>query len=222
VLSWRRRRGGLRPVFLLLFALATAVLSYVFFERSVAGSMWVIAEARTRAIVVELAGECVMETMEGIRYENLMRVSLDENGRVSLLQPDTVVLTRLISRMTVNIQRGLDDAGPVDFDIPMGMIVGSNLFANWGPNIPVSMMSVGTVSCDVRDRFEACGLNQTRHVIFAVVTARVRIAVPLSAQRIEVVTEVPMADAVIVGPVPQVYLDLGDGLGGGGARGPGD
>ncbi|MEG1441994.1 MAG: sporulation protein YunB, partial [Oscillospiraceae bacterium] len=58
------------------------------------------------------------------------------------------------------------------------------------------------------DDFESVGINQTRHRIMVVVKVPISIAAPLKKISSEVVSEVPIAETVIVGDVPNTYMDF--------------
>ena len=69
--------------------------------------------------------------------------------------------------------------------------------------IPASQIYVA-----VDDKFEQAGINQTRHRIYMQVKTRIKMAVPFMYKDLNVVTTIPMAETIIVGNVPQTYVNL--------------
>ena len=61
----------------------------------------------------------------------------------------------------------------------------------------------------VVDRFEQAGINQTRHKIYLVVEAEMRIVIPLVSSAVKVESQVPLTEATIMGEVPHLYLNAG-------------
>ena len=57
------------------------------------------------------------------------------------------------------------------------------------------------------DSFSVAGINQTRHRICVRVTTEVKVVVPLVAAAVRIRTDVPLAEAVIMGEVPGVYMN---------------
>ena len=87
-------------------------------------------------------------------------------------------------------------------------MLGSQLLANYGPRIKVSIYPLGTVRTSVFDKFEAAGINQTRHQIYLDIETQVQVVVPLVSSEVTVSTQVPITDTVIVGPVPSFYANF--------------
>ncbi len=79
-----------------------------------------------------------------------------------------------------------------------------------GPDIRVRMTPVGSVSVDFTDEFHAAGINQTRHKIYLLLKTQVKIVVPLGSEVINVSTRVPISESIIVGDVPQTYVNVAD------------
>ena len=65
----------------------------------------------------------------------------------------------------------------------------------------------------VADDFQQAGINQTRHRLYLNVFSQVKIIIPLVTDNIEVAAQVPIAETIIVGEVPQTYLNLDLGRG---------
>jgi len=94
--------------------------------------------------------------------------------------------------------------------VPLGSLLSNQIFANFGPRLPVGILPVGTVEVNFRTQFDKAGINQTRHRIFLVVDGKIQIVAPLSSKIINVSTEVPIAENIIIGDVPNSYYDTTD------------
>ena len=90
----------------------------------------------------------------------------------------------------------------------MGSITNSKLLSGRGPDIKVRIIPVGSVSTDFSDEFIQAGINQTRHKIYLELKTQVRIIVPLGSDIINVSTRVPITDTIIVGDVPDSYVNV--------------
>ena len=64
------------------------------------------------------------------------------------------------------------------------------------------------MNTDFSTEFENAGINQTRHRVYLKVSAQVRIVAPLSGSAIEVQTVVPITEMIIVGDVPDTYINV--------------
>ena len=162
-------------------------------------------EAINNSVRVEVAGE-------GMLYEDLIIVHKDSAGKIVLMQADTAKINKIASDTTIAVQSAILRLGEESLYIPLGQITGLYLLANRGPRIRVEIVPIGTVRVNVDDRFEQSGINQTRHSIYLVFDTDIRVVVPLKSGRASVVTQVPVAESIIVGDVPSTFVSLGDGF----------
>ncbi len=175
--------------------------------------------ARVRA--VKIANEAIHEAVRqkvagsGVHYNDLINIHKDSQGKVVLMQADTIRLNQLSADITLTVQDKLNKIGNEDVRIPLGQLSGIYALANLGPGIRVSIMPVGTVKVDLKDEFETAGINQTRHSIYLRFETEIRIIIPLKSGDSTVVTQVPVTESIIVGDVPDTYVSLPWGILGG-------
>ena len=65
---------------------------------------------------------------------------------------------------------------------------------------------MGNINTSYESKFESAGINQTRHKIYLNVVAKIRLRLPLQNQDIEVSTQIPVSDTIIVGKIPNTTL----------------
>lgn len=193
----------LRVILIPLLLLA----GFFYAEHRLRPALHEIARARAIQIATQSINKAVREeVVPQIRYEDLITVKVDNRGRVVLMQPNTGDINRLASEATIAVQKELEKVSRARIHIPLGQLLGSQVMAGRGPDIPIEIIPAGAVESRVFDRFEQAGINQTRHKIYLEIKTRVRIVIPLTFANAEVRTEVPLAEAVIMGEFPQVYF----------------
>ena len=182
-------------------------------------TIWVV-DARLRPVLRELAlakakvlataavNEAVAngEARE-IKYQDLVAIKVDRDGRPVLLQPNTGELNRLAARITLDVQKALVGLKRAKIRLPVGQVLGPQVLGTWGPEVNANFLPVGTVEGHIVDSFSAAGINQTRHRIVVRIEAEVRVVVPLVTASTRIRTDVPLAEALIVGEVPGMYLE---------------
>lgn len=201
---------GLSPKWLILFSL-TGLFIYFFYtvESHLKPTLLAIAEARATAIATTTVNNVINEHIfQGTDHQNLVSVKVDDRGRVVLMQPNTVEFNRLASQVTIKVQENLRQIAEEKIQIPFGQVLGSQILASYGPKITVTVIPIGTVQVKVIDTFEQAGINQTKHMIYIVANTQVRIVVPLVSKSVEVVTRVPISEYVVIGEVPNTYVQL--------------
>ena len=71
-------------------------------------------------------------------------------------------------------------------------------------------MPIGTANCDFVSYFQSAGINQTLHKIYIDVYADVNIITPIDEPTVQVKAEILVCENVIVGEVPEFYLNMSD------------
>jgi len=195
----------------LIFFLLSGLFVYGFFviESHLKPTLLAIAEARAIAIATTTINNVINEEIsQEMNYQSLVSVKVDDRGRVVLMQPNTVEFNRLASHVTIKVQEGLQQISEEKIYIPFGQVLGSQILASYGPKISVTIIPIGTVQVKVIDTFEQAGINQTKHMIYIVANTQVRIVVPLVSKSVEVITRVPISEYVVMGEVPNTYVQI--------------
>lgn len=183
-------------------------------DRSLRPTIFKIAEARAVQMATEAINRAVQQKVfdSNLQYEEFVQVHKDTQGHVVLMQANTVKINQLSADITLTVQSTLRRLSSESFTIPLGQVTGTQLLANYGPRIPVTIVPMGIVQVNIDDKFEQAGINQTRHRIYLDFKTEVRIVIPSKSARIQVASEVPLAESIIVGQVPATFVNISGGL----------
>lgn len=210
MLVFRRRRARVSARVALVSILGLVLCTLLLLELNLRPTLLAAGEIRARfAASQAIATALGEELMANVRYEELISTDKDKEGRIVMMQPNTVLTAMLCRRATDAVLRELKHLDRQRVGIPLGQAFGSRLLANLGPRIWVTMTPIGAAEVSIRDRFESAGINQTRHSIYLETTATVRILVPLFSSDVTVTTTTPVAEVVLMGQVPHTYLRFG-------------
>ena len=200
----KRRKA---KIFLLsLLLLVPLVVSYVFLVVNP-----IVVEA-TRASVFSLSTSAVSDAVcdvlgdENLTYKDIVNVEKDESGAVSLISLDTVKLNLIARRFYQVAQVYLDEMGQCGVMVSLGTFTGLPFLSGVGPDINLKLTPIGAMTSTFESRFVSAGINQTNHSIFVRLYASVSLILPSYSQTIDSVTEVLVAENIIVGKIPQVYF----------------
>ncbi|KUO48855.1 MAG: hypothetical protein APF76_09385 [Desulfitibacter sp. BRH_c19] len=209
----RRKKIRINPVTkVLIFLVLFILLVVLFLEVSLKPSLSALAETQAQWTATEAIHQAILEEIASdIKYTDLVIPHKDKDDRVVFMQANLLVVNRLASESVLKVQKHLEQMREESFSIPLGQITGIKLLANFGPKIKFKLLPVGTVRVQISDDFTQAGINQTRHKIYLNVSSDMKIAFPLIATDTNVEAQVPIADSIIVGPVPDTYmfLDIG-------------
>lgn len=206
----RGGRGGKAvPALVLLLVMAAAV--FMLLENTLSPPLLAAAEdqARTRALTaLTAAAGRQIEKNGADDYRQLVSVERDEQGRVTLLLPNTALYNALIRDITLDAADSLDDLSRQRLSLPVGMATGSALLSGLGPDVRFRMRMLGTPSVRVEDELTSAGINQVRHRIWLELSAEVRVLAPFSRDTTAVTATVLLAEGLIVGYVPETCIEV--------------
>ena len=199
-----RKRRMRRRLAILALLLGAALIMV---ERNFKPLVFSLAEARSASMASQVLYGALAEAIEdGISYEDLMTVHMDERGQVALLSANTIAMNHLADRAGQAALKRLAYMSSERVSVPLGAALGLTLLAGSGPGIPVSIVPIGSVSTEFATEFEASGINQTRHKVYLQLTASIRIVIPTGAKTTQVSANMLVAESIIVGSVPEGFV----------------
>lgn len=192
---------------IIIVLLILVFVGYLLIDNAIRPSILSLTEARLRAIGVKAMNEAVQETIgNGLVYTDLIHIEKNDEGNISLISANTAAMNNLAAQTANCAQDKILNIGEQGISIPIGTIVGGQLLSGRGPAINVRIEPVGSVSTEFKTEFEDAGINQTRHKIYLVLTANVRIVVGNASQSVQLSSQVLISDTIIIGSVPQSYF----------------
>ncbi len=200
----RRKRKWLFVFLIILFVLITL---FLYFQRNVTRVLVSVSEATMRASTTIAVNDAVYYTLsDEMRYEDLVNVEKDSAGNIVAVSANALKINK-IARDTASIsQSNLKNLSLNGIPVPLGALTGIEAFAGLGPSIKFRIIPVSSVSCDFSSAFESVGINQTKHSIYLNVIADISIVMPSRTENFAVVTEILVGEFVIVGNIPDTYL----------------
>lgn len=212
VIALRRRwrRPGQRPWGAMVLLILTGLLVVLLLEWRLRPALDALAVAQARWVATEAMQQAVLDKVAGqVSYNNLIQPGSSEGGQVVFMQADALGISRLQAAAQLAIQERLAGLQGQTYYLPLGQVLGLRLLAAYGPPVPVRFVPMGTVKVNVGDTFESAGINQTRHCIYLQAESEVQVIAPFNRDKVQVATTIPVAEAIIVGPVPRTYVSLG-------------
>lgn len=169
-----------------------------------------VASCKTAANskAIHIVNSEVDNVMSGYTYNDLMDIEKDENGNVTLLKANTVLVNQITARIASNIQKRIDESPTTMVYINYGSVSGITILKNLGPKFEIELETAGKMNRKIKSEFESVGVNQTLHKIYIELDTSISILTPIGSYGQDVNSEVLLTEAVIVGDVPQTYYNL--------------
>ena len=210
-----RRKIHIRKALVVIAALAALILwALVRLENNLTEVVLSLAQAQARALAVQALNDTADDiVLSGVTYDQLMAVTMDGGGQIRLIQANTPQMNLLASRASLTAQEKIASLEHQALYVPLGSALGMTILAGTGPLIEVRILPVGTVNAAFTTEFETAGINQTRHRISLTLTAQVELVIPTGAMEVQAVTQIAVAESIIVGQVPDAYMSVDDAHG---------
>ena len=146
--------------------------------------------------------------MADYTYTDLIHIEKDNNGNVTFMQANTVLINKLIARIVSNIQKRLDNSPTATVFINYGSISGITMLKNFGPKFEIELEAAGKTRTKLSSEFESINVNQSIHRLYLEIITSFGILTPIGSFGHEAETKVLLTEAVIVGDIPQTYYNL--------------
>ena len=96
-----------------------------------------------------------------------------------------------------------------DIGIPLGSLILPEFFSGRGATIPVEIISIRNSDASFSSSFSEAGFNQTLHQLTMHIIVDISVLVLGHAESFSVNSQVVVAETVIVGDVPNTFLQTG-------------
>jgi len=195
--------------FILIFIVSVFIGSFIYVDNNLRPTITVLAETKAMELANRSINKAVGDIVKDkINYSDLIYTKLDSQGKISMIQSNTVLMNQVASDVALEIQNELKQVKTTTSYIPIGTALKSPILAKYGPQLKVSIQPIGTVSVDFKTSFESAGINQTRHTIYLEVKTQVKVVIPLTTSTKEVKAQIPICETIIVGDVPESYVNV--------------
>ena len=173
--------------------------------------------ARTQVMntTSDLTNDAIAKQMADgvIQYDRIVYFEKDLEGRITALKTNMSEINRLKTDILNIINEEILALDTSDIGIPLGSLILPELLSGKGPAVPLHILSIRNSDAVFSSAFSQAGINQTLHQITMEVSVDVAVLVLARTENFTVNSEVVVAETVIVGDVPQTYLQTGGNYG---------
>lgn len=202
----RRKRG-----ICLVIVLALILFALQRFDQAIRPLTRQVVQYQCRAQAVrtiQTACNSILEQNSSL-YDDLYTVHRNDAGQVQSVSINSAGINTLEDALVEQVNQSLCQLQQLPLRIPLGTLTGIQLFSNLGPEIAIQVQPLSLVTSQVQSDFSQAGVNQTR--LEVTVCFSVQIGALLAGEIIPVdaQAEVLAAQILIVGNVPQRYIQTG-------------
>ncbi len=204
-------KTGKRMIIIVIILIIITIISYFIINNNIRPIIMETAQARVRAMAANAFNEAVKEVfVVNTNYDKLMNVIIDNNGKVTMIQANTVEMNKIATETALLAQKNMEILSQNGIKIPIGSLMKGQLFAGRGPKVVIKIIPIGSINTQFITEFEQAGINQTRHKIFLKANMKITIVMASGSKTVEVESFVPVSEAIIIGEVPDSFINVND------------
>lgn len=206
----RKKRIGRRILFCFVILMCVLLMLVAYIDNKLDPLVVLLAEAQVRNRISGIINDATERVLaeELVEYTDLVQIRYGSDGKITSLSADTVAMTKLRTRITDEILRAFHDLAGFTVVVSFSNILDDEVILGRFPDLtmPASIDPASAVESRLKSEFLSAGINQTLHRISAEITAHVCVMTLISNLTFDMMSEVTLAETLIVGDVPTAYF----------------
>lgn len=201
-------RKLLRRVFILTMAL---LIGFGLFRSKYHRVIQDLAKTQVTNTTSDLINDAVAKQIADgkIAYDRIVYFEKDLNGKITALKTNIGEVNKLKTDTLNVINDEILAMDASSIGIPLGSLIFPEFLSGHGPQIPVEVLTIRNSDATFASDFNHAGINQTLHQLHMHVLVDVAVLVLGSTVSFTVSADVVVAETIIVGDVPDTFLQTG-------------
>ncbi len=191
--------------FFICFIIVFFILLY--FIKVVNPIIYSYGEANIQKLLVKSSNNAIGEVTSSLTYDDFVKITYNTNGDILTIEAQTSKINQVGNNLAKCTQDEIDKISKLGIDIPIGTCSGIGFLSGKGNKLNMSIEPIGNASCNFFTTFEDAGINQTNHKIYVDIETEASLILPFGFQKIKKSTNYLLAECVIIGKIPNVYLN---------------
>lgn len=204
----RNRNKKKTKSLILVFFILLLVIVYYFFVISPIIKTYSAQE--TKALTEKAVNLAVSNVInQTLSYDTLIDINYSQTGEIASFSANQYEINTITREIIKETQYQMSLLSNNSLYLNLGTFSGVPFLIGRGPKIRLNLVPVGVVSSQFESVFNSVGINMTKHTLFLYIKVHVNIVLPIQSYDIHSTSQVLLAESIIVGKVPEVYLNGG-------------
>ena len=205
-----KKRPKKRRFFAWLLIFIIGISFYFYYKFAITNTIVDVSSSYAYSYSTDAVNTAVINTLKDeIKYSDLITVEKNESGDIILMSTNSYKVNLINKEVALATTEILNKYVEKGIPIPIMAFSGIKIISGYGKEIYFKIIGVSGVTCDFESVFKSVGVNQTLHSIYVKVNSVLEINVPLSSETVSTSTSILISETVLVGKVPQTYLNGG-------------
>ena len=197
-----------RKRFILVFFILIILLIYYFAVVSPVVKTYSAQE--TKAVTEKAINLAVSNVINRtLSYDSLIDINYSQTGEIVSFSANQYEINTITREIVKETQYQMNSLGQSGLKINLGTFSGIPFLIGHGPQVHLNLVPIGVVSSKFDSEFNSVGINMTKHTLFLYINVHVNIVLAIQSYDIYTTNQVLLAESIIVGKVPEVYLNGG-------------
>jgi len=202
-----RKRGWIRLVVILTGLCMVAGGTLLLFTDAYGASI----DQAARTVAINAVGTKITRTLsEGIYDEELegplLDIQRDEEGNIEYIETNSRLVNKLVLAFAAKMEEDYSLGDTMVIPVNLGVLTGSKILSQLPYTADVKVMPLSLTKFQAETEFVSEGINQTRYKVYCTVASDIQILAPFSREKAQINRKVLLAEAIIVGQVPDSYV----------------
>lgn len=168
-----------------------------------------VGRMRANIMVSQIVNKALNEQFYGTEsMDDLLIRETNGDGQMDVLRANTKAMNLLITEICVELQKQYAERPEDVYAVPVGVLLGNKLLSQTSPSVDIRIKPISVSSVDFKTEFVSEGINQTKYKVYIELKSQVKVLAPLVSETFETTTTILVAEAVILGTVPDSYVNV--------------
>lgn len=200
----------MKGILVLISLIVLVICAFIFIENTMKSTLSATAEIKSKEIMEQIINDAVYEMTrreDGTELE-IIHTNEDAEGDLQLVTLNTSLLNKIGTEIAKRVNNDIYYNETEQIRMSLGSLMGSKLLSQTGPYFTFDIVPVAVINVGYKTEFESTGINQSKYKVYLDVKTETRLLVPFMSEKFEAVNTVLIAEAVIVGEVPETYTNI--------------
>ncbi len=202
----RKKTSGRAIVFLLVLIFSFSAL-YIYYITQIRPLLeeYVLNDVRNQINL--MLNKIIEEEIanNAVTYNLLVNIEKGTDGQITSISSDVYNMNKIKVSIEEKILESVLNRGEIKVDVPIGSLLGNELFLGRGPEIKILVTPIASVHARFQNEFDSAGVNQTRHRILLNYDVCLKIMLPGKRDETVISSSVCVAETIVVGLVPRLF-----------------
>jgi len=205
------RKWLMRTVRFVLFAVFLSCVLLAVFRIRYHDEIRSLSETQVKNATSDLINDAIDRQIDlgNIQYDRIVYFEKDLDGRITALKTNMTEVNRLKTAILNLINDEILALDTSHIHIPIGSLLLPEFFSGKGFGIPIQILSIRNSDASFHSYFTEAGINQTLQQLTMDVSVDVSVLVLGKTESFTVTSQVVVAETIIVGQVPNTFLQTG-------------